>query len=181
MRHFKPLLLLSCWFLIVSVQAAPPAARTLMREMQVKAAKERKNLMVIFHASWCGWCKKLDEFLNNSPEGRMVASSYIIVRLDVLENADKKSLENPGGIDLMKQWGGEKAGLPFMVILNPKSEKIIDSIRTGAPGGGNIGYPAAPEEIGYFGTMLEKSSKLTAEERARIAAWLKKNAPKSGQ
>ena len=43
---------------------------------------------VIFHASWCGWCKKLDAFLDDKDMGALMKSGFVIVHIDVLEQND---------------------------------------------------------------------------------------------
>jgi hypothetical protein len=110
---------------------------------------------------------------------KLLQSQYVIVKLDVMEQPEKKALENAGGMDLMKTWGGEKSGLPFMVVLDAKGKMAITSNRP-VPGkpAANIGYPAAPEEIAYFMEMVQKTSRLSATDRDRMAAWLKEHAPK---
>jgi hypothetical protein len=112
---------------------------------------------------------------------KLLQSQYVIMKLDVMEQPDKKALENAGGMDLMKLWGGEKAGLPFMVVLDPDGKKLIDSNRPveGKPAA-NTGYPATPEEIGWFITMVKKTSKLSDTDQANMEKWLKEHAPKAG-
>lgn len=85
------------------------------------------------------------------------------------EAKDKKALENPGADTLMAGWGGAKAGLPFLVFLNGKGEKIADSNRM--PNGGNIGCPATPEEVAAFDRILQETApRITADQRAKSGA-----------
>jgi hypothetical protein len=67
-----------------------------------------------------------------------------------------------------------------MAILDAKSGKmIVNSLMDGKSAKTNTGYPAAPEEISHFGTMLTKGApKLKATDRTAIVAWLTANAPK---
>ena len=141
--------------LIGSAFAAPPTAKSLLDDASANARKGKKNVMVIFHASWCGWCKKLDAFLEKPEFKKSFEKSYEIVHLDVLENGPKVSLENEGGKDLMEQFGGKTAGLPFFVILDPSGKKLGDSM---LPGTGNIGYPAEPYEVAGFKQLLTKTA-----------------------
>src|SRR5262245_14541783 len=43
---------------------APLPAKQIVQEAQQKAKKQKKGVMVIFHASWCGWCHKLEDVMN---------------------------------------------------------------------------------------------------------------------
>lgn len=110
--------------------------------------------------------------------GSVFKDNYVLVKLDVQEQKDKTAtLENPGGQKLMKEWGGENSGLPFMVFLDAKGKKLADS--NALPGDKNIGYPAAPEEITAFEKLLVKTApRMTAAPRARIIDYLKTHAPK---
>jgi hypothetical protein len=102
--------------------------------------------------------------------------SYVIVTLDVKEAKEKKDLENPGGDKAMASLGGEKSGLPFYAVIDPAGKKLADSNML--PGNKNIGYPAAPEEIEAFDRLLKATApNMTAEERGRLIAHLKKVAP----
>jgi thiol:disulfide interchange protein len=172
--------LLSAFALAICVaMAAPPAASEILKSAQKDAKAAKKNVMVIFHASWCGWCKKLDAFLADPKMGKMMTDSYVIVHLDVLENPDKKELENAGAMDLMQKWGGGTVGLPFTVVLDPSGKMVSSSLTTPMKPNTNIGYPAAPEEITYFMTMLKATApRMGGKQRGDVETWLKTNAPK---
>ena len=97
-----------------------------------------------------------------------------MVKLTVMESKDKKDLENPGGSDVLKELGGAESGLPFYGFVDAKGKKIADS--NVMPGKvKNIGYPAAPEEIDSFESLLKKTApKMKASDRDRLIAHLRK-------
>jgi thiol-disulfide isomerase/thioredoxin len=156
--------------------ATEPPATAVMKQAQASAKSTNRNVMVIFHASWCGWCKRLDSFLADPEMGRLMAKQFVIVHLDVQEQPDKSSLENPGGETYMEQLKGKNAGLPFFAVVNPAGKMLANSNKDETKG--NIGYPAAPEEIAHFMKMLKTGGKLSDSERSSIEKWLKDHAPK---
>ena len=158
---------------------APASAASLLTAAQKRARASNKQVLVVFHASWCGWCKKLDATLLSDPQmAKLLGAQYEIVHLDVMENGTKKSLENPGGDALLKRLGGEKAGLPFYAVLNTSGVKQGDSLRM--PENQNIGYPGSPEEIAAFVGLLKSTApRMTEADRDTITAHLTRNAPKS--
>jgi hypothetical protein len=88
----------------------------------------------------------------------------------VLEHGDKKSLDTPGGEELMKRLGGT-GGLPFYAFQDGQGATIINSNAPGKDGkpGENIGHPDKPEEVDWFMAMLAKAAPaMTAEERGTI-------------
>jgi thiol-disulfide isomerase/thioredoxin len=156
-----------------------PTAKALLTKAQAQAKAENKKVWVIFTASWCGWCKKLDAFIADPEMSKLIKKNFVVVHLDVLEGADKKALENEGGIDVMKQLNGENAGLPFSALTDANGKMLINSNRTSTDPKTNIGYPAAPEEIAHYVKMLKAHApRLTDAERGKIEAWLKAHAPK---
>lgn len=136
----------------------PAPAKMMVDSAVAKAAKENKSVMVIFHASWCGWCKRLDKWMASPGAKEFFDKEFVVVHLTVLENDPKmKAHENFGGMDYMKAWHGEKAGLPFTAMLDGTGKLVINSNSKSEGKEGNIGCPWAPEEQDWFFGMLAKA------------------------
>jgi thiol-disulfide isomerase/thioredoxin len=185
----KKNLLLAIAILFISkattfAQTTMPSTESVMKQAYTQAGKENKKVLLMFHASWCGWCKKMEASLNDPTCKKMFDDNYVIAVLDVLEQPAKTALENPGSLDQLKKFKGEKSGLPFWVILDAKGKLLADSqIRPkGAsldtPGEG-IGCPAAENEVTYFAQILKNTSHLNDEQLAVISKRfaLNKDAP----
>ena len=143
---------------------APEPAKTILDTALSDAGASHKTVFLIFHASWCSWCRKLDAVLESPEVKTIIARDYVVVRLDVLERGDKiGTLENPGGREIMTRLGGEKSGLPFYAFLEGSGKKIADSMIEG-PGMETIGYPGNDEEIALFGKLLKKTSHRMTDE-----------------
>jgi hypothetical protein len=113
----------------------------------------------------------------NAPDVRTIlAKHYVIVKLNVMEEGAKKSLENPGGGKILADLGGEKSGLPFFAFLDRKGKKIADA--NVLPGGQNIGCPAKSEEIAAFEKLLRQTApRMSDADRATVTDRLKKASP----
>ena len=171
MRRFANIAAL---LVVALASAAPPDATKVVDEARAKAKREGKNVMVVFHASWCGWCKRFDKMLGDPKLKPAFEKSYVIVHLDVLESAGKKGEENPGGEAMMESLGGKDAGLPFFAVVSPEGKKLIDSLRVAGEASTNTGHPAAPEEIAHFMTILKKTApKMDAKTRSAIESYAK--------
>ncbi|WP_454802451.1 thioredoxin family protein [Mucilaginibacter phyllosphaerae] len=162
--------------------AALPASETVLKEAYGKAAKENKKVMLIFHASWCGWCKKMEASLNEPNIKPMIDANYVVATLDVMEQPAKKNLENPGSLEVMTKLKGEKAGLPFWVVTDAQGKVLADSqVRPAGASldtyGENVGCPAAPDEVAFFTKILKSTSKLNDKQLAVIAKRFAQNAP----
>lgn len=164
-------------FLVAALAlAAPDSAADVIGRARADAKKSGRNVLVLFHASWCGWCHRMEAFLNAPEIKPLIDKSLVVTWLTVQESPEHKAEENAGGEAMMDSLGGAKAGLPFFAILNWKGDMQINSL---APKTGNTGYPAQPGEIAHFIAMLQKAApKLTAADRTKIENWLKANAPK---
>ncbi|MBE0544798.1 MAG: thioredoxin family protein [Verrucomicrobia bacterium] len=154
---------------ITAVLAAPPGADEIIGEATAKATAGNKSIYLHFGASWCGWCKRLDAFLER-PDIKPVFEKYFVpVKLVVQENEKNKALENAGSDQWLKKVGGPE-GLPFSAFLDSKGTLIVNSKRPAKDGtpGGNIGFPAAPEEIDWFVAMMKKAAPKISEADLKV-------------
>lgn len=160
-------LLSACFFLMIGVTVckAQEEASVLMDKAYAQANKENKKVFVMFHASWCGWCKKMDANMTTTATKKLFDANYVTVHLAVQESPKNKDLENPGGEDILKKFKGDRAGLPFWIILDDKGKTLADSFNAK---GENLGCPSTPEEINEFSVKLKKTSKLTDKQLAVI-------------
>ena len=133
--------------------AEPPAANSVLAEAKAKAAAEGKTIFLHFGASWCGWCKRLDAFLDRADIKPVFERYFVPVKLVVQENPKNKALENPGADALLQKLGGP-AGLPYSAFLDARGSLIVNSKRDGQ----NIGYPGEPQEIDWFVQMMKKAA-----------------------
>ncbi len=173
----KPILFFSVLLFCISAaciaQAPMPSAETVMQQSFEQAAKTNKKVLLIFHASWCGWCKKMEASINDPACKKMFEDNYVVTYLDVMEQPAKADLENAGSLDLLKKYKGEKSGLPFWLVLDANGKLLADSqIRpAGASAdasGSNTGCPAEPNEVTYFTGVLKATSKLSPASLAVI-------------
>ena len=150
-----------------------PTTESILSAAYNQAAKGNKNVFVIFQASWCGWCKKMDASMNDETTKKYFNDSYVTVHLTVQETSENKKLENPGAAEYLKSLKGETAGLPFFVILNNAGKVLGDSFENG----GNIGCPASESEVAAFIKLLKNTSIINKEGLETIAARFKQNKP----
>jgi thiol-disulfide isomerase/thioredoxin len=160
----------------VSAAVAPPSAESLVGAAVKTANAQNKIVLVHFGASWCVWCRHLDEMLQGKELGKLFDAHFVIVHLTVQESDDKKQLENPGAEAMMTAEGAGKSGVPVFMFFGKDGKKIADSLAL--PNRANIGYPASQEEIQAFAGILEKTTpRMSPAERASIIDYLKKHAP----
>jgi len=161
------LLLLSLLFLVPVVNStAQETATAIMQKAQAQAKKEHKNVFVMFHASWCGWCKKMEKNIESDACKKMFDDNFVITQLTVQESPKNKSLENPGADTLLETYKGTKAGLPFWVIIDANGKVLADSFNAK---GENLGCPSSADEVAEFKSKLKKTTKLNDSQLAIIA------------
>jgi thioredoxin-related protein len=172
MKKYFLILFLSFVFANIGNAQQTPSADAVLKEARAKATKENKKIMVIFHASWCVWCHKMDNSLNDPSVKAFFDKNYVITHLTIDESPDKKNLENPGAEELNKKWGGKNQGIPFWVIMDTNGTILADSqIEPGK----NVGCPANAEEVAHFLKVLKKTSSITNEQIAAVEKRFRRN------
>lgn len=166
------LLFLSLFVMSMGIAQKTPSAASVLEVAYKQAAKENKKVMLIFHASWCGWCRKMDASLADPSVKNYFNKNYVIVHLTVHESKGKEAMENPGALDFLTKMGGEGQGLPYWFVLDKSGNKLADSQVTP---GVNSGCPASKEEVQHFIDVLRKTSIITNAELSAIAERFRKN------
>jgi thiol-disulfide isomerase/thioredoxin len=158
----------------------PEAADAVLKNAFRLSASQDKNVFVIFHASWCIWCHKMDSSMNDNCCNNFFNDNYIIRHLTVKESENKKQFENPGADRLLARYGTPDDGLPVWLIFDKNGNLLADShIRSAhdTPGvpGVNSGCPARKEEVEYFISVLKKTSGLTGPQLSIIEKRFREN------
>ncbi|MEP7108467.1 MAG: thioredoxin family protein [Ferruginibacter sp.] len=153
----------------------------ILKEAYDRAGKEHKKVFVIFQASWCLWCHKMDSSMNDESCRKYFDDNYITCHLTVDETAGKEWLENPGAKEFRKKYNGEDVGIPFWLIFDQDALLLADSRMTpdGAGlevKGDNSGCPASKSEVAYFIKVLGNTSGLKASALSVIGKRFRKNA-----
>lgn len=166
MKYFVSLLaflfFISCSPKAQSLQAS---ADDILKKSFQQAAKEKKNVFLIFHAAWCGWCRKMDTAMNDPLVKDFFQNNYVITHLTVYESKGKEALENPGALVYLTKNGGDNQGIPFWMVLDKDGNVLADSQIKPKQ---NAGCPASKEEVSFFINILQKTSVLTPGELAAI-------------
>jgi thiol:disulfide interchange protein len=167
LNNMKNLILLTA-FLIASSSLinAQESVDILMNRSLTEAIASDKHVLVKFEASWCGWCHRMTKNINNKKVAKFFNENYVVLPIVVFENGDQVSLENPGSRELVTTYKGDRAGLPFWVILDATGMLVTDSFNEK---GNNLGCPASQEEVTAFIEKLKATSKMTGKDEKNIA------------
>lgn len=140
------------------------SADEVLKEDSAEAIKTNKNIFIIFHASWCVWCHRMDTAMNDQTIKSFFDNNYIIQHLTVDESKDKIDLENPGAAALRTKYDGDNQGIPYWLILDKNGKLLADSRlhdESGKVTGNSVGCPTEPGEVAYFIDVLKKTSQLS--------------------
>ena len=178
----KTLLLPILFFISITslfAQKSPASAEEVMKEAFVAAKKQDKKVLLMFHASWCGWCHKMDTSLNDALVKKYFDDNFVIRHLVVLESKGKENLENPGALEMLTKYNGKDEGIPFWLIFDKDENFLADSrmktVVNRVERLDNTGCPASKEEVDHFIAVLKKTTSLKEDQLEKIRVRFRKN------
>lgn len=97
----------------------PQEARQELREAEQRAAHERKRVLVVFGANWCGDCHALDAAFHSPDLAPIVNGNYVVVHVNIGdEGKDNHEMADQFGVALRK-------GIPALAVLEPSGKVIM--------------------------------------------------------
>lgn len=171
LRSSIVLLLAAALVIPAAAQTKPLSAKEVLANAVQTAKAQQKTVLIHFGASWCTWCRHLDEMLESAEVGKLFHDNYVIAHLTIQEHPDKVALENPGAQEMANVAGAGGAGVPVYIFFDSGGNRLATSLAM--PDGGNIGHPATPEEIKAFDGLLVKTApRMTAAQRKQVSDYL---------
>jgi thioredoxin-related protein len=124
------------------------SAQAVLDNGLARAKSEDKMVFLHFGAPWCGWCHHLEAFLAKPETIAILGKDFVDIKID----EDRMT----GGKELDAKFRKDGAGgIPWFAFLDAQGKVLATS---DGPKG-NIGYPAQPDEIAHFTTMLRKTAR----------------------
>lgn len=138
-------------------QAPYRNADDVLKDGLESAKKSGKAAFVHFGAPWCGWCHKLEAWLERPDVHKALSADFVVVKIDI----DRME----GGKRVMERFAGAApTGIPWFAMLDADGQVLADSFAKPGDAKSNIGFPAAAEEIAHFEAMLKKAAKSLSAE-----------------
>lgn len=110
----------------------------------ITAKTEKKNVLLMFGANWCIWCRRLDLTFASEPKiAAALKENYVLVLIDSNWRNGIKRNE-----DLNLRYGNPlKEGLPVLVVLDAAGQQLTTQETGALEDGGSAHDPA---KIGAF-------------------------------
>ena len=177
-KYLFALIAFSLFGMALKAQQTPKTATEIIDNAVAQAGRQHKKALIMFHASWCTWCKKMDASINDSTCKNYFDSNFVIDKITLFEQGKNVVLNNPGGEDLYLKYGGDN-GIPFWLIFDENGNLLANANyrpandTTGKPQ--NIGCPASEEEVNYFVSLLKKYTPISDAQAKAVHDRFRKN------
>jgi hypothetical protein len=183
-------LVVSAFSPAIEAQSVIQPSAVILQAAKVQAAQQKKIVFLVFTASWSQPGRFLDTFINDKQIHPILDKYFVAATIHVSEEAAKPGhpeWNSPGGNAMMARMGGvnkegKNLSLPFFTFVDADSNPIVNSVdpTKEKSDDANIGYPADPEKIAWFMTMLKMGvPAMTPDESGTIENWIKKHDPAS--
>lgn len=123
-------------------------AKMILDNGLAEAKKRNKKLLVQMSGPACGPCIMLARYLDANK--KLIGKEFVHIKLD-------RRMVN--ATEIKKKYGARFDTIPWMVILSPTGELIID----GMSPQGNIAFPRADFQTAHFKKMLTSTSENLSE------------------
>lgn len=146
-----------------SAFAVTPKASEAVAQAAAGAEANGKRLLLVFHASWCGYCQLLDMMLEDAVCAPILDRHFVIYHLRALERKpEMKAQQLDGADDVYSSLVADRIGLPYMAALDGKAVRVADSVMRN---GDNFGFPVDAVELDNFQDMMRTAApKMTIDE-----------------
>lgn len=138
-------------------EATASEAEAKLVAAQARAKAGGKKVFLHFGAPWCGWCRKMEAWMDRPEISAILAKGFVDLKVDV--DRDK------GGQAMHDRYNPKPSGIPWFLILDAEGKVVI----TSEGEKGNTGFPVDPQEVEHFMKMLRASAtRLSTEDLATI-------------
>jgi len=125
----------------------PLNAQDVLNKGLAEAKASNRAAFVHFGAPWCGWCRRLEAWMDQPTIEPILAKDFVDIKIDV----DRMT----GGKEMSAKLGAT-GGIPWYAIMDSSGKTLATSTMDAK--GTNIGYPAQPVEIEQFMALLQKNA-----------------------